>query len=370
MAVAPDSPPSKLPSLTGLRFVAAFAVFGFHVHTQRIFAESTTDRIFGTLFGHASVGVGFFFILSGFVLTWSARPDTPAREVWRRRAAKIYPLHLATWTIALAGLLYASSHEISLPGLLATLLLLQAWAPVEQIYFAVNTPAWSLSCEVAFYAAFPWLLRWVSRIRAGWLWPLVGLLVALAVAVSAGALTLGGDTRHWLANVWPVSRGLEFVIGMLLARIVREGRWINLRPQPAMGLVLAGFAVAAVVPEGLGYVLGPFVPFVLLIPAVAAADIVGRPSLWRHRWCVFLGEISFAFYLLHQIVIRAVDVLLGSRDWAAGPGIAIVIGALVGSLLGAWLLHRCVELPMMRVLAAPRVRGHRRRVVAQAQARP
>jgi peptidoglycan/LPS O-acetylase OafA/YrhL len=44
----------------------------------------------------SATGVSFFFVLSGFVLTWSARPDDIATGFWRRRIARIYPVHLVT----------------------------------------------------------------------------------------------------------------------------------------------------------------------------------------------------------------------------------------------------------------------------------
>lgn len=345
---------TNLSSLTGLRFAAALAVFVFHLHSQGMLADASAARIFETVAGHGAAGVGFFFILSGFVLTWSARPGTAPTTIWRRRGAKIYPLHLVTWTIALAGLLYASSHPLALPSAVATLTLTQAWFPSESVYFAVNTPAWSLSCEAAFYVAFPFLLVAVRRIREQRLWLWAGTLVAGVLLVPVAALPLSGDAHYWFVHVFPLTRGLEFVLGMLLARLVRAGRW------PALGLgwisllVAAGYGVATQLPVDFAYAVGLFLPFALLIPTAAATDLTGARSFWRSRWCVWLGEISFAFYLVHQIVIRAVDMALGNRTWTVGPAIGVMVAMLAASLAAAWVLHRGVELPMMRLLTARR----------------
>src|ERR687894_524914 len=64
------SPGARLPSLTGLRFVAAFLVFGFHLHVAHLLDEGVAGTVMELVFGQGAVGVSFFFILSGFVLTW------------------------------------------------------------------------------------------------------------------------------------------------------------------------------------------------------------------------------------------------------------------------------------------------------------
>lgn len=85
----------RLDSLTQLRFVCAAAVL--LGHTVGNFLPDTPANRITT---HGYVGVTFFFVLSGFVLTWTWRDGSRA-AFWRRRAARILPLHLATWCIAL-----------------------------------------------------------------------------------------------------------------------------------------------------------------------------------------------------------------------------------------------------------------------------
>ncbi|MGH3417733.1 MAG: acyltransferase family protein, partial [Actinocrinis sp.] len=92
----------RLDSLTGLRFLAAALVFFFHGSIEFVFANQATQH--GYLTGAATagfVGVSFFFVLSGFVLTWSARPNDRARAFWRRRFFKIAPNYVVTYVAAL-----------------------------------------------------------------------------------------------------------------------------------------------------------------------------------------------------------------------------------------------------------------------------
>src|SRR2546430_4023453 len=93
--------PSRLPSLTGMRFVAAGLVFLFHSLWQNFFVSPDAQKTtFSLFFQGGWAGVSFFFVLSGFVLAWAARPTDTAAKFWRRRFFKIYPNHLLTFIAA------------------------------------------------------------------------------------------------------------------------------------------------------------------------------------------------------------------------------------------------------------------------------
>ncbi|PSL53729.1 peptidoglycan/LPS O-acetylase OafA/YrhL [Saccharothrix carnea] len=345
----PPLPPVLLPSLTGLRFLAAFLVFGFHLHAGGLFTGTGAEGVLEVVFGQGATGVGFFFLLSGFVLTWSAREGVPARVSLRRRAAKVLPNHLVVWVAVFAGLAWLGGVSV-LAGV-AGLFLLQAWIPVQSIYFGVNTPAWSLSCEAAFYAAFSPLLALVDRVPRRRLRVLAVVLMGSVVLVPVLALPLPAGLEYWFVYVFPVTRALEFVLGIVLARLVRAGLWPRLRLWQAGALAAAGYVASGHLPGTFGYVAGTVVPLALLIPAAAMADITGARSPWRNRVAVFLGELSFAFYLVHQAVMRVAE---GRHGVGLPTAIGISVALLVGSLVPAWLLHRLVERPAQRLLLRPR----------------
>jgi peptidoglycan/LPS O-acetylase OafA/YrhL len=346
---------THLPSLTGLRFAAALAVFGFHIGVQGLFAHSQAGHLLNLLFKHGATGVNFFFVLSGFVLTWSARPDDTAGGIWRRRLAKIMPNHIATWLIAFIGVIYVGTNAVSFPSAIPSLFLVQAWVPIEQVFFGVNTPAWSLSCEAAFYVAFPLLLAAIRKARANLLWLLAGGLVVLIALVPVIALPLPRTIAYWLVYICPATRGLEFVLGMVVARIVQSGRRIRVGLWSASGCIIACYVVMSYYPPaGFSTVIITVVPIALLIYAAAVADITHRTSPWRSRILVWLGEISFAFYLVHQIVIRSIYKVMSSPTMSALHELALVATILTVALVAGWLLYRIVERPMMRILTQRR----------------
>lgn len=356
-ALRPNEPSrarGRLPSLTGLRFAAAFLVFGFHLQIAHLFAAgSPGDLVLSLLFGHGAIGVSFFFILSGFVLTWSARPGDGVRRTWRNRAAKILPNHLATALAALAVL--AGSPRVFVPNLL----LVQSWNPDPVVYFGLNTVSWSLSCEAFFYLLFPWLLRGLARLDARALWPTAVVLTATVWLLPAATAGWSRPTAYWFLYVLPATRLLEFCLGMALARIVAAGQWPPV-PAWAAGLLLCGaYASIGYLPERLGFVAVTVVPLALLIPALAVADLAGRRTPWATHWAVLLGELSFAFYMVHQLVIRFAAKALhvpavGAPAWPVAEVLAVQVGLLAAALAAAALLWRLVERPLNnRLRAAP-----------------
>src|SRR4051794_13817969 len=80
----------RLPALTELRFLSAAAVFVNHAGLESGFRSGVLNFVLaGVPASLAEAAVAFFFMLSGFVLTWSARADDTPVLFWRRRAAKI-----------------------------------------------------------------------------------------------------------------------------------------------------------------------------------------------------------------------------------------------------------------------------------------
>ncbi|AUY52713.1 acyltransferase [Streptomyces sp. CB01881] len=359
---------ARLPSLTGLRFVAICVVFASHA---ALFGALRTGRDYSVLYPLGALGVSLFFILSGFVLTYSARSGDTAPAFWRRRFVKIYPAHLVAWT-AVMLLIWAGNVPRVPPGSapplshdLANLFLVNTVAPGWWSVDGGNGVAWSLVCELFFYALFPVLLPLVRRIRPEWL--VAGAVAAVAAAwlVPLLALGLGGAAtgsplgadlsvdQLFYAYFWPVGRLPEFVLGMVLARLAVH------RPRTRVGIVPSAALVVAVLAAGPHVLSSVFlltavtvVPLALLIRATAAADLNATRSLLRSPQAVFLGDISYAFYLLHFTAFMALYHYL-PQSW---PNALLVVLVFVLGQLAAWLLHARVEVPGMRRFAVSRAR--------------
>src|SRR5580658_9361569 len=133
------------------------------------------------------VGVSFFYLLSGFVLTWSCAEQSATR-FWWHRFARMWPLMAVMMTVAYTVLWNRELHPASVGGWVAQVFLFQAWDPNTSVRTGGDGPVWSLSCEAFFYAAFPLLVRWIGRLRA------TG--VALAAAATVAAMIIAPLVTH------------------------------------------------------------------------------------------------------------------------------------------------------------------------------
>ena len=348
---------ARLDSLTGLRFYAAFAVLLCHAVPR--FAPMP---VVSELAEIGAVGVGFFFVLSGFILAWTWRPTDRKRDFWAKRFARIYPLHLATLVVAvvlsaLAGAYNWTSVVLSLP-------LLQAWGP-ESWRAGGNGPSWSLSVEMFFYLLFPFLIAPLMRMTRR-----QRILVALAVIAVMAFWNVGylGLTRLGVPNAAivssytnPLYRLGEFVLGILIAAEFRAG-W---RPRVGFRAALSAAGVWYVVLAGVNALLSDkvglatlpyglldlaFLPASLaLVVAAASADLTGAQFGLRGRAHVALGEWSFALYLLQMLVITAVLQVVGN-DVPIAVGAALLVGVIVVCVTLSGLAFRFFERPVERRL--------------------
>lgn len=364
-----SSKPVRLDSLTSLRYFAALGVVITHVDPTFI-----TQQVLEHSASYGYVGVSFFYLLSGFVLTWSCA-NQRAAQFWWYRFSRIWPLMIVLMAITYG---FLSSLE-RVPGVFGYVLqafLVQGWDPNPNVYAGGDGVVWSLSCEMFFYTMFPLLIVAIRRMRARGL--LVTAVATVATMITIPLLVSGHvskPTYVWLFFYLPGYRIGEFIIGMLLARAVRLG--LRIRPGVGYTLGVAGLIAYFWVLGYLGtytavLIPRPFidllvVPFsALLVLSGASADLGGRGRALNIRFAVLLGLWSYALYLVHDPLFA----FAYSRGWFQNLGGLADLGALLAFIAVATaasaLAHHLVERPAERFLRAryrvrPDSARHRRR---------
>ncbi|MEU5304243.1 acyltransferase family protein [Streptomyces noursei] len=355
-----------MPSLTGMRAFAAAVVFTCHSIAQFYIAPGETSRSLAMfLLPIGQAAVSFFFLLSGFVLMSNPRKNDTLLAFWRRRAFRVYPNHLVTWCVGLA-LLVISGQQVSASIAAPSLLLVHDWYPATDLSAVlsqgVNPISWSLSCEVFLYLCFP-LLAWVvGRLSRRGLWLTAGVLVAVVFCVPFVSGVIPGAPlpgvnynllQFYFVYAAPPVRMLEFMLGMVLARMVHEKMWPGIKLWAATAFCVAGYAAAGMVTERSGkpllftMVAMTIVPMAVMVATAAATDLSLRPSFLRNRVLVWLGQISFAFYLVHYLILQHGFTKVTSKLQPGLPGaigIAVVFFGIC--VLAAWLLYTFVERPI------------------------
>ena len=298
--------PKRFVVLDFYRFVAALGVFIFHL-------KNIDKGISPVWNGSYGLFVDMFFILSGFVISYSY-PSTPTgmRSYTRflvRRIARIYPLHLVTLLIfavlALVGIAGPTSHA-SFSDFVQNLFLVQAWGITDHLSF--NSPAWSISAELFCYLLFPLFMLLAGRVSP--------LVLAIIVAVSYGILAHANlpiwqeRSQMYGANFdFGMLRALpSFLNGILLTVLFRLSSDYRKKPVAIAGIAL--FAVSVLV---LNVYAKPDLAIMLFSLAILVTA-TGESAFARFPgsdWLGRLGNTSYAIYMVHELLL----ILLFKPAW-------------------------------------------------------
>ncbi|MBB3741843.1 peptidoglycan/LPS O-acetylase OafA/YrhL [Rhizobium sp. BK591] len=324
------SRPDYIPSLDGLRGVAALLVVGAHIGF--IFPITAPHLV-----SMGDEAVGLFFALSGFLMAhlYGSRPVTRENvlDFLVSRFARIYPVYLAA---------------VVLVAMLSSVQNLDFVQPIaggadfvrHVILLGSSGVFWSIPPEIQFYLLFPvlWLCLAQPQRYSGMI---VGLTV---VVVVDGLVELPGP------GIMLVSKLPYFLFGALAGMMHSYwGSWIpsTLTGISTLFLLAVFFTYRHIFPG--------FSPeFWSLQSAVAAAVIVGlvarQPPIAADVLAAapvrFLGKISFSLYLFH------VPIMFLARLTFDGlmPEPALIVATLFVAVAGAWFIHETIEAPGRRLL--------------------
>lgn len=361
------TPGRMLPTLTGLRGLAALMVLFYHIRSGM--TGFLPDRAISVL-AQGYLAVDLFFVLSGFVLWWTYGGEFRDRGIRAaphfivRRFARIFPLHIA---ILSAMVLFAAALIVSgrdpgdhygLAELPAHYLLVQNWGFGDRL--AWNDPAWSISTEWAAYLLLAGLGGWLTRLPHGaWSFPL--LVIAMAAGLgwwfaATGRASIGDD----IPATGLLRCLVEFGIGVLLCQW-----WTAQREQPRGAAVIHGTAIglagAAALLFGAAGSQPAAVPLIMAAVVIVAlqASTAPRPFL-SGRIAQWLGDISYAVYLSHFFLWILFKLFFVDDPAMVHP--ATILGFILLTLAASHLLHIALEVPARRIaqragdrlLAAPR----------------
>ena len=347
-AQLPCGKAGHLPALTGLRFVLALWVILHHLSGPGQMLDPAVRAL--PYAGYALIRGGYlavttFFVLSGFVLAQNySATEWNGKSLLRYgvgRFARVYPVYLLSLAVVLP-FIAADPTPGKAPLVAAHGLLVQGW--LGHIPVSWNTPAWSLSCEMFFYLAFP--LAALGTVRMRW-------KGTLAMAAAACCLT----QVLWRAGVSdeikPVIHLADFLMGIAAARafeLIRQSRrevggaWIYV---PCLTAAATLIVFPQLLPGGvdLNSALRPLNAALLI--GFALGGGAGARVL-SSRAAVYLGKSSYAMYILHVPLLWWY--LRWARTGASGVHGASVYVAIVIAISA--LVYRFIEEPANRYLRA------------------
>lgn len=305
-------------------------------------------------YGGGGCAVSGFFMISGFCMTLGYGTKVLNESFsWKnfmlKRAIKLYPIHwiclLLTWVL--------SWHFHFGPRFFATLgvnaALLQSWIPQKWMYFSFNSPSWYL-CDILFFAAaFPFLMRFISRLTTNGKLLILGVLVGMVVIIS---ILIPTELRHAWLYVNPIARIVDCCIGMYLALAylyIKQNDFLLGRCShhvEIIDFILVLLFVLVVVQSitkfgsGLLYQTSFWIPNALLLCIVVLRSSIEKVSIiskiLKSRIVTYLGECSLSFYLLHSVVMKGMGLYNNSFSVNAksvmGGGVVLFVTFIVSRL--------------------------------------
>jgi peptidoglycan/LPS O-acetylase OafA/YrhL len=351
--------PVRLLRLSTTRIVGAMLVVVSHAGITYGLLGPGTARAPYRLLGLALAPVvSYFFVLTGFVITWSYADRLDWRTFYRGRVARLVPTNTLWWAIGCLVVIWYGFSVTRLGGLL-TLFMGQGWVFDERVVLGADPAAWSLSVDVLFYALFPLLLPAVTALPRRYRLALVPLLVLMQVQLAALTDLHEHHQYQFAVAYFPLSRLPEFLLGVIAALELRAGRLPRVPLRPAL-LGGAAAMVLARIAVGTGHPAFEWsavcaLPSVVLIVALAQSDVAEDRSWLTTPWLVAASNWTFALYMLQVPVMRATFKLAGlPRDVLAQYLLALSTAALC--LLLAWAQYRWYEQPLDRWIRGRRTR--------------
>jgi peptidoglycan/LPS O-acetylase OafA/YrhL len=343
----------KFGSLELGRGIAALLVVldhaGYMVREDRYFGRDA----FGGLLLNLHVGVDFFFVLSGFIISTVHWGDAGRRGLLpryaRRRFIRIFPPYWVILTFVVVT--YTMSPQLGVarqhewPNVVASYLL---FPMPDQPVLGVG---WTLMFEMAFYVLFAGYIVFGRLL----FWIFVPWTIAILWAAAAGPF-------DYPLNFLTSPYHLEFAMGVLVAACVRSSGHLATRRLAA--LVTGGILIFA----GCALAMGPSsvleTPIVgrLVFGAAAAAIIFGATkleatgSLRIPRAAQALGAMSYSLYLSH-VVTESLFMRIAMKlpDAIRTPETAAILISVAG-VAGGWAFWRVIERPLLRGLRRRRAR--------------
>lgn len=274
----------------------------------------------GNLAHNFNEGVNYFFFLSGFVMVLAyqkiifqeKQAAFPKAVYWAKRVARIYPVYFFALVLTVAyDLFVGPKFSFLWQRLPIEASMLQTWLNMG----SMNSPAWSVSCEVFFYFLFPFFILKFAAWKGKNLYKGVFALYATVLVTTAlgwlvsqrlqqdPALRFG--PLNGFITYHPFLRTFTFMLGTLggiwfLGNLHRLER---LKPYSAyllLGSVLAVVAIYSVVPvfHNSVFSYGIMVPL-YFVAILSLCNLSGRLfKVLSHGFCIFLGDISYGIYIL------------------------------------------------------------------------
>ena len=292
-------------SFQGLRGYAILLIFLSHCGNFVI--NSHGENALAYLGG---LGVSLFILLSGFLLmnNYYYKEPPVAIELFKNKLKKFYPLHILTLILAVPFSIKGFSIY-SILKLICNLFLVQDWIPISSFYFSYNSVSWYLSLEVFFILLTPFIARKFKYTPNKIVYSILFIVPLFEILFCV--LVENYEISHWLVYIFPVIRALDLIFGVCIYIMLNNHHKL-IEKNSVIILITSLLITVSLIVLSLERQSELFstalwtIPCGMIILSLAAGDKTSNiiKMLFENKLILFIGNISFEIFLIHQLVIR------------------------------------------------------------------
>jgi peptidoglycan/LPS O-acetylase OafA/YrhL len=334
--------PDYFPAIDGLRLLASINIVMLHLGSSSALAYMANNTWLMPVFTAPAFAAGIFYVFAGFL--FASKFSDPERRIpvipfMFARIAKLYRLHFFMTLLMFVVLVFKFSGYTHLPGpgeivdcasaglakmfhpwrsLLLHLSL--TWSIVPDLGMKLNEPSWSLTSFFMCYAITPWFSRWLFRQNRRTLWILFfavfvpGIAWAVFFGLSGNLWFDSYDEKYRFFHMFAPVRVFEYIFGMVIFRLYKEGFFEFLKKDYVSGIVQALllaafygslFLMSPSFNPGVNYFIHHSVA--VFIYGLFVLSLLSGKGFMARFFCIGIvrkvGRASFYPYLIHLPLI-------------------------------------------------------------------
>ena len=318
----------EITPLTSLRFFAALYMCIFHIHAF----SGLNFYIFNSFVGSGYIAVDFFFVLSGFIISYTYYPSLieksfSFKEFSLRRIARLYPVHIATLILFILLMVVAGFFDMIanregeyLIEFIRSLFLVHGWFGRGEDAVFFNSPSWSISVEFFAYLTFPFAILMLSKMRLSHM--IVFSIVLFLLLYFYFLFFLEMILTKSSVNEAPlfINSGIyriipDFLLGMVTYFVFRKRRFTG---DVSVSLVISFCALLfCCYYQGLDFISVPLFAFIIFLLSERFRQ--GKAGLLDKPILRYWGKVSYSLYMVHFCIWTLVmNVICGSQRGGFG----------------------------------------------------
>ena len=207
---------------------------------------------------------------------------------------------------------------------------------IKDFYFSINNVSWSISTEFFFYLMFPFFVIWLHKFPK---LKYILLLIIPIIIIAEPYFKTDLKLEKGIFYINPIVRSFDFILGILTCQLYRKVKDTNISFSKGTlielgSLLLLGIFfyfhndVARVFRYGIYY----WIPMVAIVLVFAMQKGLFSKIL-QNKGLIYLGEISFAFYMIHMIVIKYGNQYLPKLNDFSKIGIYFIVALILSALI-------------------------------------